>query len=288
MKILFIGATGMLGKPVATRLASSGFDTTLLARDVAKTQLLFPFARIVAGDLFNKDSLVKAFAGQDAVYMSLSVEQHSGEKDPQPEREGIDNIIAAAKQCGIRRLMYLSSLVHFYNGMNGFDWWAFTIKQSAVDKLKASGIAYTVFYSSTFMETFPYQMMHGSRLVLLGRSIAPMWFIAAKDYANQVAQAVEIAGTENREFTIQGLEPFTFDEAAAVFIASYKKEKLKVLRAPVGLIKFFGHFNQPFNYGWRICEALNKYPEKFDSEKTWAELGRPTITLAEYAAALTK
>ena len=34
MKILFIGATGMLGKPVAKELINSGFDVTLLARDI--------------------------------------------------------------------------------------------------------------------------------------------------------------------------------------------------------------------------------------------------------------
>jgi nucleoside-diphosphate-sugar epimerase len=45
--------------------------------------------------------------------MNLSVHQSSKEKHRQPEREGVDNIISAAKETGIRRLVYLSSLVHF-------------------------------------------------------------------------------------------------------------------------------------------------------------------------------
>lgn len=283
MKIFFIGATGMLGKPVAKALLEAGHTVTLFGRDENKIRSIFPTAIIAKGDVFDKESLVKAMKGQQAVYMNLSVAQQSKQKDPQPEREGIDNIIEAAKQTGIQRLAYLSSLVHLYNGMNGFSWWAFSIKQSAVARIKNSGISYTIFYPSTFMETFPYQMMMGNKIAMLGNSEMPMWFIAAEDYAKQVATLFAIAGSENKEYIIQGTEPFTFDEATKVFINNYSKAKLKLMKAPIGIMKFLGSFNQKFNYGWHICEALNKYPEKFESEQTWKELGKPEITLAGYA-----
>jgi len=286
MKILFIGATGMLGKPVAAELIQSGFDVTLLARDTAKAQAIFPSAKAVQGDVFDKATLVKAFAQMDVVYMNLSVDQSSKEKDPHAEREGMENIIAAAKETGIKRLACLSSLVHFYEGMNGFSWWSFRIKHAAAEKIKASGIPYSIFYPSTFMETFPYQMMRGNKIAQLGKSIAPMWFIAAADYAKQVARSFEITTTENKEYNVQGTEAFTFEEAAKVFIANYKKAKLSTMKAPIGLMKFFGIFVQKFNYVWHICEALNKYPEKMDSQQTWNELGTPTTRLADYAKSL--
>jgi uncharacterized protein YbjT (DUF2867 family) len=286
MRILIIGATGMLGKPVTTQLIESGFDVTILVRDTAKADALFPFAKTLRGDVFDRSTLVRAFDQMDAVYMNLSVHQSSKEKDPQPEREGVDNIISAAKETGIKRLVYLSSLVHFYEGMNGFHWWSFRLKQSAVEKIKASGIAYTIFYPSTFMETIPYQMMQGNKVGLLGRSEMPMWFIAAADYAKQVARSFEIAGHENKEYTIQGLEALRSDEAAKIFIANYKKKKLSTLKAPMWIVKFMGIFIQKFNYGWHICEALNKYPEKMDSQQTWNELGKPVTRLADYARSL--
>jgi hypothetical protein len=222
----------------------------------------------------------------DAVYCNLSVLQTSKEKDPQPEREGIDNIIAATKESGIKRIACISSLVHKYEGMNNFHWWAFQIKADAIEKIKASGISYIIFYPSTFMETFPYQMMMGKKVGMLGKSLMPMWFIAAADYAKQVAKSFMIAGNENKEYVIQGPHPYTFEEATSIFIQNYSKAKLKVLRAPMGVMKLLGNFNQKYNYGWRICDALNKYPEKFESEKTWAELGKPSTTLAEYASRL--
>jgi len=145
MKILFFGATGMLGKPVARQLIASGLDVTLFGRDENKMKALFPGSKIIAGDVFNKESLLKALDGQDAVYMNLSVAQKSKEKDLQPEREGIDNILAAGKETGIRRIANISSLVHLYQGMNGFDWWAFRIKIDALEKIKKFGITYSIF-----------------------------------------------------------------------------------------------------------------------------------------------
>ncbi len=286
MKILFIGASGMLGKPVARELAGAGFDLTLLARNPEKLQAIFPGTRTVQGDVLDTASLRNAMEGMDAVYCNLSILPATTEKDPQTEREGIDAILAAAKATGLKRIAYISSLVHRYEGMNEFHWWAFRIKHRALQQIKESGIPYTIFYPSTFMETFPYQMLRGNKIAMLGNSVAPMWFIAAEDFGRQVAQSFRLFNSGNREYSIQGPEPFTFGEANHVFAAHYKKAKLGRLKVPAGLMKFLGVFSPTFNYTWHICEALNNYPEKFESEQTWKELGKPGITLAAFAAGL--
>ena len=284
-KILFIGASGMLGKPVTLELLRAGFPVTLLARDVEKMQKLFPKIPIVKGDVFDITSLEAAMAGQEIVYLNLSVAQSSKKNEPQPEREGINNIIEAAKKTNIKRIVYLSSLIKNYEGMNGFNWWAFQIKQAAVNAIKKAGLNYSIFYPSTFMECLDKQMLQGTRIMLAGKSEAPMWFIAGKDYGVQVAWAMKKAGDTNQEYVVQGLEPFTSDEAAKVFIEN-AKSKIKIMRAPLAPLKYLGVFNQRMNYAYHICEALNKYPEKFESENTWNDLGKPSTTLAEYIASL--
>ena len=60
-KIIVIGATGMLGKPVTKQLINAGFDVTLMARNASKTKELFPEAKIVEGNVFDK------FASTDSV-----------------------------------------------------------------------------------------------------------------------------------------------------------------------------------------------------------------------------
>jgi len=284
-KILFIGASGMLGKPVALELLRAGFKLTLLARDVEKMQKLFPNAPVAKGDVFDIVSLEAAMVEQETVYLNLSVAQSSKKNEPQPEREGINNIIEAAKKTGIKRIVYLSSLIKNYEGMNGFNWWAFQIKHAAVNAIKKSGLNYSIFYPSTFMECLDKQMLQGTRIMLAGKSEAPMWFIAGKDYGVQVAWALKKAGDSNQEYVVQGLEPFTSDEAAKVFIENAKSD-IKIMRAPLAPLKYIGIFNQRMNYAYHICEALNKYPEKFESENTWNDLGKPSTTLAEYIASL--
>jgi hypothetical protein len=48
-------------------------------------------------------------------------------------------------------------------------------------------------------------------------------------------------------------------------------------------LKFLGRFISKVNYVSHIVEALNKYPEKFEADNTWRDLGRPETTLREFA-----
>jgi uncharacterized protein YbjT (DUF2867 family) len=285
-KILIIGSTGLLGKPVTKALIEAGFDITLLVRDKLLAEKLFPKARIIKGDLQNRTDIETAMQGQEAVFLSLSVKQSEKESDFHTEGEGLDLIIDIAKRLKIKRIAYLSSLVHLYQGMNGFDWWAFRIKQEAVRKIKESGIAYTIFYPSTFMESIFYQSKQGSMIALGGKSEYPLYYISAEDYARQVVNSFKILTNESRDYVVQGLEAFTQDEAAKTFIQHYKKEKLRTMTAPMFVMKLMGLFSQKFNYGYYIVEALNKYPEKFEAQQTWEELGKPSITLKEFAEKL--
>jgi len=282
-KILVIGSTGLLGKPTTRQFIELGHDVSLLARNPEKTRQLFPECRIEMGDVFDEDSLRSAFQGKDVVYLNLSVAPSSSNKDPQQEREGMRNIIAAAKKEKVGRIAYLSSLIKNYQGMNGFDWWAFKIKNDAVKAVKNSGIAYSIFHPSTFMETF-INLVRGNNLYLVSGSKVPMWMISAQDYGRQVNKALAIADG-NQEFVIQGLESFTWDEAAE-HIVQHAKRKLSIKRAPMGIVKFLGMFSPKINYAANILTALNHYPEKFESEATWATLGKPVVTLTDFAATL--
>ena len=282
-KIIVIGSTGMLGKPVARELIKAGFEVTLAVRNIKKARQVFPLARLVYADVFDKESLEKALTGQDIVYISLNNPRKAKPSDPLPENEGLSNIISAANQTGIQRIGLLSSLVMRYNGMNGYRWWLFSVKQSAAEQVRKSGIPYSIFYASSFMETLDQQMLRANKILLAGRSKAPMWFISGEDYGRQVAWSFQKPITGNREYPVQGLEAFTFEEAAKVFKNNYPKANIKILKAPLSLLELLGNVNRNAQYGYKIMQALNNYPERFESQQTWEELGKPTLTLAEYA-----
>jgi uncharacterized protein YbjT (DUF2867 family) len=283
-KILVVGSTGLLGKPVTQALVGAGFEVTVLVRDTILAEKLFSKVRILKGDLRNRNDIETAMQGQEAIFLSLSVKQTEKEHEFHTEAEGIDLVVEVAKSLNISRITYLSSLAHLYQGMNGFDWWVFRVKQAAVQKIKNSGIAYTIFYPSIFMESIIHQSKQGSMIALGGKSVYPMYYVAAEDYARQVAKSFEVLSeNESRDFVVQGSEAFTQEEAAKTFIQYYRKEKLRTMWAPMFVMKLMGKFSQKFDYGYHIVEALNKYPEKFEAQSTWDLLGKPITRLKDFA-----
>jgi uncharacterized protein YbjT (DUF2867 family) len=286
-KIAFLGATGMLGNPVLKALHREGFELTVLLRDPDKSLNKIPQGvSIIKGDLKSISDLEKLLEGQDALFMNLSVKQNEKQSDFHTESEGILNVLKATEKHPLKRIALISSLVMNYQGMNGFNWWVFEVKQQAVKLVKESGIPYTIFYPSTFMDTLTNTYKQSKRMLLAGNSENKMWFVSSLDYANMVTQSFTILKDENKEYPIQGPEAFTADEAVAEFIMHYKKEKLGTMKLPLGFLKFMGRFIQTLNYGANIIEALNKYPEPFVSEKSWAELGKPKITIKSFAESL--
>lgn len=283
-KIAIIGATGLIGKPVTKALINAGFEVTIIARDVEKAQAIFPEVNILYGDLEDKMSLFETLKGQDAVYLSLQIAQNTKRKDFMPETDGLLHLIDAAKANQIQRIAYLSSLVKDYQGQNCFKWWVFEVKQKAVQILKGSGIPYTIFYPSNFMENFDKGgFKAGKKMNLAGKSKIKQYWVSGQDYGKQVAKSFEILTDEDREYIIQGPEAFSMEDAVKVFIKNYKKEQLKIFRVPIGMIKIAGKFSGKINYIYHILEALNKYPEKFGAQFTWDELGKPSETIEQYA-----
>ncbi len=281
-KIAFIGITGMLGKPVAIELLKAGCSVRALVRDPEKAKGSIPAGvEIMKGDLKNPPDVDALMKDQDAVYVNLSVTQFEKKNDWHPETDGMEIVLAAAKNNKIARILTISSLVQRYQGMNNFSWWIFEIKEQSIALIKKSGIPYTIFYPSTFMESFVGKYKQGKRILLAGKSKYPMYYIAGEDYGRQVATSLGVTG--NKEYVIQGPAAMTQEEAAEIFVKNYQKEKLTISKAPLALLRFLGMFFTPINYGAHIVEAMNNYPEKFESGEVWTELGKPTITLQQYS-----
>lgn len=282
--IAVIGATGMLGTPVTRQLIAANFEVRIIARNPSAAQRFFPKTTVVFGDLAQPQSLPAALAGVDAVYLNLSVRQTEKPTDFHTESAGLQNLLAAAHSAGIQRIGYLSSIVMRYQGMNGFDWWAFRLKQEAVRLVKESGLDYSIFYPSNFMETMLTTQRMGPLVLVVGNSPVKPWFISARDYGQQVARAFQIAQPgQAQEYVIQGPEPLTQLEAARQLATHYSQSSLRVAIIPPAMLRFGRLFSQQADYGSHIGEALNNYPEQFEAQKTWAELGKPKTTVRGFA-----
>jgi uncharacterized protein YbjT (DUF2867 family) len=284
-KIAVIGATGMLGIPVVEELVAAGFAVTALVRNPASARRLLPTdVIIVKADAADVESLETGLSGNDAVYLSLSVAPSEKKEDFHTEAEGLDNILAAARACGIKRVAYLSAMVQ--DGENN-GWWVVDVWRSALAKIKSSGIPFTIFYPSNFMETLPQRHATGRLLTMIGRARYANYWIAANDFGKQVAASLNLSQAANREYFIQGPEALTYDAAGCEF-ARHSKPRLMIVRIPLSVIKFLGAFSQAMDFNYKIMNTVLSYPETFRAGETWKELGKPSTTIEQFARSSNK
>ena len=278
-KIAIIGATGMLGLPVTRALVEAGFDVTALVRHPDKARRVLPNGvAVVEADVRDVASLRRGLAGQDAVYLSLSVAPGEAPGDFHTEEQGLENILAAARDAGVGRIAYLSALVHDADDR----WWVIDIWRKAIARIKASGIPYSIFYPSNFMETLEQRHVVGKRMMMLGRARHPNYWIAGDDYGRQVAKAFALPLAAGREYVIQGPEALSYDEAAERYVGAMGG-RLKITRVPLWLVRLGGLFSRELDFNARIMHAVLSYPETSKAQETWDELGAPTTTIEAFA-----
>lgn len=282
--IAVVGATGMLGAPVTKVLKKQGYSVTAVVRNMQKAhQKLGAGMHLFKGDLKDKRSLRSAFADVDFVYLNLSTTPDEKKNEFKTEIDGLQNVIEAAKSARVKRIGFLSSLVKDYNET---DWWVFDIKREACRILKEADIPVTIFYPSSFYENLAHLQMKGNRVYLAGDQVTKSWWIGAEDYGMQVANAFrkDLESQEDFEYSIQGPEPYNMEEAADIFIRHHPNPKLKKSKAPLGLFRLMKPFSSTIDFQYNILYAINHYDEKFQSEQTWSKLGKPELSLAEWAS----
>jgi uncharacterized protein YbjT (DUF2867 family) len=152
---LVVGATGRLGSEICRRLTAGGKPTRALVRstsDQAKVDKLKRYgAGIVPGDLRDRASLEAACQGVAAVISTVSAMPRSyqpGENDIQTvDLDGLMNLIDAAKTAGVEHFVYTS-----FSGQIDLDFPLRNAKRAVEQRLKESGLNYTILRPSFFME----------------------------------------------------------------------------------------------------------------------------------------
>ena len=280
-RITVIGATGMIGIPVSRELIKAGFEVTALVRDTDKARQILPReVKLVKGDLNDKASIVKALKNSDGLYVNISTRPNDKESDFTPEKEGLDNIISAARQTNVKQIAYLSSLLaRDYKK----EWWVMMAKKDSITRVKESGIPFTIFYPSNFMENFRNGMVQGKKITIIGKPKYKNWWIAGEDFGRQVAASFQTEVSLNKEYPAQGIEPLDMVEAANIYVKNFSKEQLTLSIMPMGLFKFLALFIKPFKFVTKLMDVMLNNRETFESQITWDELGKPVVTMAQFA-----
>lgn len=114
MRIVVVGATGLIGGAIVARLLAEGHDVTGIARDVRRAERAIPRVRWVSLDLSPRagaDAWLPHLAGADALINCAGALQ-SGMRDRVGDvhRDGPIALFAACERAGPRRVVHISAI----------------------------------------------------------------------------------------------------------------------------------------------------------------------------------
>lgn len=266
MKILIIGASGMLAKPVIQKLDKEKIQLCLFSRTV-KNSLFDKDYDIIQGDVFNTNDLDRAMSGCDAVHISLSNID---------EAKATEAIIELAKKNQIKIISYVSGCT-----VSNENRWFKMIdnKYLAEQAIIKSGISYMIFRPTWFFESLNLMIRNGKATVI-GKQPNPFHWVAADDFARMITTAYMKSEALNKIFYILGPSPFLMKELLERYCNENFAAIKKVSSVPIGMIKFIAMLsrNKQLKHAAELFAYFEKVKEVGDTNETNLLLGKPEIT----------
>ena len=147
--ILVAGGTGRLGTLVVRQLSEAGLRVRVLTRDPRRAEHLnAAHVEVVTGDVRDRRSLASAFAGVDSVVSAVQGFAGKGGVSPSSiDRDGNINLIEAARDAGADMV-----LVSVIGAAANSPMELFRMKYAAEQRLKGSGVPFTIVRASAFLE----------------------------------------------------------------------------------------------------------------------------------------
>ena len=266
MKILIIGASGMLAKPVIEYLDKEKFQLRLFSRTV-KNSLFEKDYDILQGDVFNENDLDHAMSGCDAVHISLSNID---------EAKAVEAVVESAKKNQIKIISFVSGCT-----VSEENRWFKMIdnKYLAEQTIIKSGISYMIFRPTWFFESLDLMIRNGKASVI-GKQPNPFHWVAAADFARMITTAYKKQEALNKIFYILGPEPFLMKELLEKYCNENFASIKKVSTIPIGMMKFIAMLsrNKELKFVADMFAYFEKVKEVCDTNETNLLLGKPEVT----------
>lgn len=270
MKVLIIGASGMLAKPVVQEMDKKGFELRLFSRNINPFLFINDYD-IVQGDVFNPDDLNKAVEGCDAIHISIS---------KLDEKKATEAIIKAAKRHGVK----LISMVSGATVSEENRWFKFIDNKCQAEQLIVdSGIPYMIFRPTWFFESLDLMIRDG-KATMIGEQPNFYHWIAAEDFARMVAETFSKKEAVNRIFYVYGPQSFLMKDLLEKYCAVLYPEIKKVSVAPISLLKLIATLtrNRELKSATQLFAYFQKVKEPQITSNTADLPGKAEITFDEW------
>jgi NADH dehydrogenase len=291
-RVLVAGATGQLGRVIVHKLAASGTPVRALARNATRLAELQPEAEIAAVDLADVRRLTEACRGVDQIVATANNNMGAGANSPtRIDLAAYQNLCAAARNSGVRRLIYLS-----YRGVDRdapVD--IFRLKWYIEDAIRRSGIPHVMLRPTAFMEIWIDQIIgKGIRdkgvATLFGDGHRVANYIGVDDVAEFVVRILARAEVVNEAVDIGGPSNVTQEDLVSLIEQRFNV-RAKRRHVPLALLRLLPPIVRPFSELQARLMTLGLYSavsaEPFHGWTVSADrFGLQPRTVEEYVAQL--
>ncbi len=267
--ILVLGATGMLGRPVAYALRQAGFRVRVMTRSYEKARKLFDNSfQTVLCDPMDAGCLAAAMEGCYGVHISLPTEA---------EQQVAESVAKVAAQKGVQRITYISGATVAEENR----YFPMVDRKFLAEKaIQESGVPYTILCPTWVMDGLSMFVQQG-RAAVFGKQPSPYHWVAADDIARMVVAAYSLGEEASGRFIVHGPEAIGMKEAVKRYCAAFHPEIKAVSSMPFWLVGLLATITR--DRGLKGAGELFAYFEKAGEWKNLPQakcaLGTPATTL---------
>lgn len=284
--ILIVGGTGALGSQVSRRLLAQRERVRIMTRTPGRAEALHAAgAEVLRGDLLDRDAVIRACTGAEAVVAAAhSLFGRGAHASARVDGDAHRRLIDVARAAGVRHVVYTS--VYDY----GPEYQAvpfFRIKLEVERHLKASGLGFTILRPTAFMESHAHMLigepiLAGRRVMLIGRGEQPRNFVAAGDVAAVAVQALQDPALAGETLDVAGPENLTNMDVVRTY-ERVSGKAARIARLPRGVARTLSTLIRPLHPG--IAQVLqlavlgDTTDQRADGRRVMARFGIEAATL---------
>jgi uncharacterized protein YbjT (DUF2867 family) len=247
-RILVAGASGQLGRVITRKLLESGVPVRALGRRAERLAEFAPRAEIAAVDMRDVQKLTEACRGVDQIVATANNNMGSGPTSPgKTDVSAYQNLCAAARNTGVRRLMYVS-----YRGVaQDAPVDIFRIKWYIEDAIRRSGVPHVMLRPTAFMDVWIDEIMAKSIrekgvTTIFGDGNTVANYIAVDDVAEFAVKVLARPEVKNEAVDAGGPSNMTQNQVATL-VERKLKSSGKRRHVPVLAMRLLPPIVRPFN-----------------------------------------
>lgn len=239
MRVAVTGGTGFIGRHLARRLAGEGHEVVLIARGLDDRD---PTIRSVQGAIYapvgtsDTNELSRVFAGCGAVAHCAGINREIGSQSYDSVHiEGTRNVVRAAKEAGVTKVVFLSFLRARPACSSGYH----ESKWAAEEIVRTSGLDYTVLKAGVIYGKGDHMLDHLSHAMhtfpvfaLVGFRDKPVRPVAVEDVVRVIRAALIDGALSKQTVAVLGPEEMALSEAVRR-VADVLRRRPAYVRCPV-------------------------------------------------------